>query len=246
MDFVRNRQFRQTLLVHKGAPIQRNIDGRLLAGMLVASAMRPESERPVLAQGVSETFGAPNGSQQMIFDALTKAALVVMAEQWPRCVAFEELYQLSRARLREEIGDAPVDNDDLKSFGDRMLQGYAARVIELRVAAPKVAFSISERPVASPLARYQLANGATTVTNLRHEPVELPELPRRILMLLDGTRDPEAVATDIVKLGRAGTIGVREQEGGAAVTDPARLETLLRALVADNLPKLVRVGLLLQ
>jgi len=246
MDFVRNRQFRQTLLVHEGAPIQRNIDGRLLPGMLVASALQPESERPVLAQGVSETFGSPNGAQQSISDALTKAALVVMGGEWPRCFAFEELYRLSRARLREEIGDAPVENDDLKSFGDRMLQGYAARVIELRVAAPKVAFSISERPVASPLARYQLANGATTVTNLRHEPVELPELPRRILMLLDGTRDPEAVATDIVKLGRAGTIGVREQEGGAAVTDPARLETLLRALVADNLPKLVRVGLLLQ
>ena len=62
----------------------------------------------------------------------------------------------------------------------------------------------------------------------------------------DGTRDAEAVATDIVKLARAGTIGVREQEGGPAVTDPARLEALLRALVADNLPKLVRVGLLLQ
>jgi len=246
MDFVRNRQFRQTLLVHRGAPIQRNIDGRLLPGMLVTSAARPDSERPVLAQGASETFVSPNGAKQMILDALSKAALVVMAEQWPRCFDFEELYRLSRARLREEIGDAPVENDDLKSFGDRMLQGYAARVIELRVTAPRLAFSISERPVASPLARYQLANGATTVTNLRHEAVELPELPRRILMLLDGTRDTEAVATDIVKLGRAGTIGIREQEGGPAVTDPARLEALLRALVADNLPNLVRVGLLLQ
>jgi methyltransferase-like protein len=200
----------------------------------------------VLAQGVSETFAMPNGAKQMIFDALTKAALVVMGEQWPRCFAFEELYELSRSRLRAEIGDAPVENDDLKSFGDRMLQGYAAHVIELRVSAPSFAVSISERPVASPLARHQLAHGAKAVTNLRHEPVELPELARRILMLLDGTRDAEAVATDIVKLGRDGTIGVREQEGGPAVTDPARLEALLRALVADHLPKLARVALLLQ
>ena len=246
MDFVRNRQFRQTLLVHRGAPIQRNIDGRVLPGMLLTSPALPESERPVLAQGASETFGSPNGAKQVIFDALSKAALVELGAQWPRCLDFEELYQLSRARLRAEIGDAPVENDDLKSFGDRMLQGYAARVIELRVTAPRLASSISERPVASPLARYQVANGATTVTNLRHEAVQLPELPRRILMLLDGNRDAEAVATDIVKLARAGTIGVREQEGGPAVTDPARLEALLRALVADNLPKLVRVGLLLQ
>ena len=246
MDFVRNRQFRQTLLVHRGAPIQRSVDGRVLPGMLLASSARAESERPVLAQGVSETFAMPNGAKQMIFDALTKAALVVMGAQWPRCFAFEELYERSRSRLREEIGDAPVENDDRKSFGDRMLQAYAAQVIELRVSAPRLAASISERPVASPLARHQLAHGAKALTNLRHEPVELPELPRRILMLLDGTRDAEAVATAIVKLGRDGTIGVREQEGGPAVTDPARLETLLRGLVADNLPKLARVGLLLQ
>jgi methyltransferase-like protein len=246
MDFVRNRQFRQTLLVHEGAPIRRNVDGRVLPGMLITSAARAESERPVLAQGVSETFGTPNGSKQMILDALTKAALVVMGAQWPRCFDFEELYALSCARLRGEIGDAPVENDDLKSFGDRMLQGYAARVVELRVWAPRLAFGISERPIASPLARHQLANGAKAVTNLRHESVELPELPRRMVMLLDGTRDAEAVGTEIVKLGLAGTIGVREQEGGPAVTDPARLEALLRALVADNLPKLVRVALLLQ
>ena len=193
MDFVRNRLFRQTLLVHQGAPIQRNLDGRVLKGLLVNSAARPESAQPVLAQGVSETFQTPGGAKHTIHDALTKAAMLVMGEEWPRCFPFEELWAMSRARLRQEIGDAPIANDDEKSFGDRMLQGYAARVVELRVAAPRLAVTTSERPVASPLARLQLENGAKTVTNLRHEPVELPELPRRMLMLLDGTRDVEAL-----------------------------------------------------
>jgi len=84
------------------------------------------------------------------------------------------------------------------------------------------------------------------LTTLRHEPVEIPELPRQMLMLMDGSRDAEALATDIVKLGHAGKIGVREQEGGPAVTDPKRLEELLRALVADNLPKIAKVALLLE
>ena len=53
--------FRQTLLVHQGAPIRRNLDGRVLKGLLVTSAVRPESARPVLAQGVSETFRHPAG-----------------------------------------------------------------------------------------------------------------------------------------------------------------------------------------
>ena len=64
---------------------------------------------------------------------------------------------MSRARLKQEIGDAPIANDDEKSFGDRMLQGYAARVVELRVAAPRLAAAPSARPVASPLARLQAA-----------------------------------------------------------------------------------------
>ena len=246
MDFVRNRLFRQTLLVRQGAPIQRNVDGRMLSGLQINSPALPESDSPVLAHGTNETFQTPNGTKHQIFDGLTKAALLIMGAQWPRSFPFEELYQLSLERLRQEIGDAPIAGDDIKSFGDRLLQGYAARVVELRVAEPRMAPTPSERPVASPLARFQIQNGSTTLTTLRHEPVEIPELPRQMLMLMDGTRDAEALATDIVKLGYAGKIGVREQEGGPAVTDPKRLEELLRALVADNLPKIAKVALLLE
>ena len=48
------------------------------------------------------------------------------------------------------------------------------------------------------------------------------------------------------KLAQEGKIGVREQEGGPVVTDPARLEEILRQPVADNLPKLAHVALLLE
>ena len=245
MDFVRNRLFRQTLLVHNGARIQRNLNGRLLPGLLVNSAALPESDRPVLAEGANEMFKTPAGAKHRIFDALTKSALVIMGEQWPRCFAFGELYQLSRARLRQEIGDAPIPNDDQQSFGDRMLQGYAARVVELRVAAPRLAFTPSERPVGSPLARFQLQN-RSSVTNLRHEPIELPELPRQMLLLLDGTRDVEALISDLVKLVQAGKLGVREFPGGPMVTDAARLDRMLRGLVPDNLNSLLRASLLLE
>ena len=135
--------------------------------------------------------------------------------------------------------------DDEQSFGDRLLQGYAARAVELRVAAPRLTVAPSARPVASPLARLQ-AERSATVTNLRHEPVLLPELPRRMLRLLDGTRDIGALVADIVKLAQEGKIGVRAQEGGPVVTDHATLEKILRQLVADNLPKLAHVALLLE
>jgi len=170
---------------------------------------------------------------------------MLLTSKWPACIPCEELAALSRARLKAETGDAPIVDDDDKSFGDRMLNGYAARVVELRVAAPRLAVVPSERPVGSPLARLQAETG-TMLTNLRHEPVDVPELPRRMLMLLDGTRDFEALVADIVKLAREGKIGVREQDGGPVVTDHAKQEEILRTLVADNLPKLVRTALLLE
>jgi len=140
---------------------------------------------------------------------------------------------------------AEMPPDDEQSFGDRLLQGYAARAVELRVAAPRLTVTLSARPVASPLARLQAEHSAT-VTNLRHEPVLLPELPRRMLRLLDGTRDIDALVADIIKLAQEGTIGVRTQEGGPVVTDRATLEKILHQLVADDLPKLAHVALLLE
>ena len=117
-----------------------------------------------------------------------------------RCACRSKSSRRCRVRAsRQEIGDAPIANDDEKSFGDRMLQGYAVRVVELRVAAPRLArhaVRASGRRARSPGCR---SKGTTTVTNLRHEPVELPELPRRMLTLLDGTRDFEALVADIVE-----------------------------------------------
>ncbi len=92
MDFVRNRLFRQTLLVHRGAQIWRKIDGRMAKGLLLSSAVKPESAAPVLTQGVNEGFKAPSGFTYTIADALTKAALVTALE------ALAALHAVRRAR----------------------------------------------------------------------------------------------------------------------------------------------------
>jgi hypothetical protein len=139
-----------------------------------------------------------------------------------------------------------IPNDDAKSFGDRMLQGYAARFVELRQPCRG---SCSRRPSALSRARsrgIKSRNGATTVTTFDMSPIEIPELPRQMVMLLDGTRDAEALAVKSSSSHTPGKIGIRENESGQVVTDPVRLEQALRRLVADHLPKLARVGLLLQ
>ena len=152
---------------------------------------------------------------------------------------------MSRESLRRS-GGAAIEDDDDRSFGDRMLQGYAVRAVELRVRPPRLALAVSARPVASPVARLQAEQGSLTVTNLRHEPVKLNELQRRMLPLLDGTRDIDAIIVDIVKLAKNGKIGVRERDGGPVVTDDAGLARILRQAVEGSLPGMLQMSLLLE
>ena len=248
MDFLRNRVFRQTLLVHSGARIERRVSGQMVKGMLVSSAVKPESAVPVLTEGVKEAFRGPGGSTYTIADALTKAALVTLSQCWPLCMPFEELAAICHANVGTVAGnrkDVPMSDDDLRTFGERLLSGYSVRAIELRVAQPRLAGAPSARPLASPLARMQAEHGPT-VTSLRHEPVKLNELARRMLPLLDGTRDVEALVAGVVRLAQEGKIGVRETDNGPVVTDPAMQEKILRHLVVTSLPDFAQVALLLE
>ncbi|MDQ3027254.1 MAG: hypothetical protein M3R58_12220, partial [Pseudomonadota bacterium] len=64
----------------------------------------------------------------------------------------------------------------------------------LHLHAPDLATTLAGRPLASAVARAQAERG-TGVTTLRHALVELDdEVVRRMLPLLDGTRDIAAIA----------------------------------------------------
>ncbi len=248
MDFLSNRMFRQTLLVHRGEPLWRKVDGRKVKGLLVAAVVKPQSAAPVLTEGVSEAFRTAMGVVHNITDALTKAALLTLSKCYPLCMPFEELAAKCHASVAAAAGtrtELPLSEDDLRSFGERMLSGLAARVIELRVAQPRLTAVLSARPLASPLARRQVAHGAT-VTNLRHEPVNLTDIARRMLPLLDGTHDVEALVAAVLRSAQEGKFGVREKDNGPVVTDPVLLEKILRQLVVQSLPDFALVGLLLE
>jgi SAM-dependent methyltransferase len=68
--------------------------------------------------------------------------------------------------------------------------------VDLHVYSFPCAEEVSARPRASRLARYQAALGRD-VTNACHIPVELDEIARRLVILLDGTRNLAELARDL-------------------------------------------------
>jgi SAM-dependent methyltransferase len=171
LDFFKGRMFRQTLLCHADVE-PRELAAPVVRGMLAASPARPAGD---VGPGRVE-FRGPRGATLTTDHEGVKRALVRLGEAWPDAVPVAEL------------GDG---------VEEPLLRAYAANLVQLHVWAPRLATTPSERPVASALARHQAAEG-TRVTTLRHTSVEVPdELGRRLIALLDGTRDHAALVREL-------------------------------------------------
>src|SRR5207237_5225603 len=116
----------------------------------------------------TEEFAGLNEMTLGTTDPIVKAALVCLAEAWPGAVAFEEVLRRARRRL-EAAGDPPREPSDEDRFlvGKAALTAYAGgsdNLMELWLRPPQFTTTVSERPVASPLARLQAANGLMVST----------------------------------------------------------------------------------
>lgn len=182
MDFLRNRSFRQTLLVRDSQVFNRSVPAERVAGLRVASALRPLSARPEIGSTAMEEFSAPNGGSLRTPNPITKAALAVLAGRWPGSIPYPKLLALAQARLGRQD---PADDATLASD---LLQCYGSGLVELHLGPDAFVTRAGDRPLASPLARLQARRGSRQVTNLRHEMVGIDEGLGYLLALLDGSR----------------------------------------------------------
>ena len=103
--------------------------------------------------------------------------------------------------------------------------------------------TVSERPVASALARLQIRNGSL-VTNLCHACVQVTDkLARCLLQLLDGTRDRAVLLTELTAFLES-DIKKRREEGEPVSQVREALSSLAEDL-EPNLAKLARLALLI-
>ncbi|MCU1258939.1 MAG: Methyltransferase, partial [Bryobacterales bacterium] len=130
-----------------------------------------------------------------------------LIEAWPRALHFEE--------LMEHVG-----GNHRTAQCEILLATFAAGLVQLHMWRPVFSTVPGERPVASPLARLQAESGSA-LTTLRHTSVEAKgRLERKLITLLDGTRDLAALRLEL---------GDEASQGQ----------------VEDNLLKTARLGLLL-
>jgi len=185
MDFFKNRTFRRTLLCHAKTPVQRAIDDIHLNQFAISSSAQPAPQDHL---GEQQTFVTPEGYSITTSEPLVLAALDALASSWPAALDFPVL-------LERSLGATGAPSE-LAAAGLRavLLEAYIARVVQLHATAPLVSASAGERPLASPLARAQCAAGLPAVSTLLHVNARLEgELEPQLLVLLDGSRDRQAL-----------------------------------------------------
>jgi hypothetical protein len=122
-DFLRNRAFRQTLLCRQGTAVSYCLGVDRLRGLYVASPARALSPRPDTHSTAEERFTSPKGAVVKSVDPLAKAALVHLAEIWPRSLRFEDLSLVARTRLNAGGGGAGTE-EDIQTLGQCLLTCY--------------------------------------------------------------------------------------------------------------------------
>ena len=174
LDFARFRRFRQTLLTRAPSVSDyRFIEGRI-TGLQVAAAaslMRSMTE--------AEVQGKPRDSVLRDGEPLVHQMLLWLVDQAPRTVSVAEVAAW-RARA------APNDQRPIEGL---LAAVHIGGVVDFYLQPAALTTSVSERPVASPVAR-AMARTQARVVNLRHEMVNLTDpFARRLVPLLDGTRN---------------------------------------------------------
>jgi len=243
MDFARNRMFRQTLLCHRGVALDRTPSPERVQGMQVASAAKPENGEVDIHSTAQTTYRTPSAVLTTT-ERLVKAAMQRLGEEWPRAVPFDDLLASARARLAPHavVVESSRLANDARRLAAPLLRCFTTSLVELSVHPSLFTLEISDRPLASRLARWQ-AESSSTVTNRRHENTHLNDLQRHTLRFLDGRHDRSGLVAELAGLVQEGTLAV--QKHGQPVRDAERVRGILTDAVDATLPQLARHALVI-
>jgi methyltransferase-like protein/SAM-dependent methyltransferase len=239
MDFVRNRQFRQTLLCHDARRPRRALSSEVLNGLMLSSSAVSDTAAPDLSPGVPVVFTI--GSKRAeISSPATKAALVVLMERWPCAIDVVELCELAIERATQSSTVASLQ-ETRASMIDHLFGGVMYGLIEPHTQPPRCTNRPSDAPRAHPVAAFQARKG-NLVVNAHHTMFELDALSTEVLKLADGRRRRDEMVDAFVDRFERG--GLTLEQGGAPVTDREAARAMLSERVEQALATLLRSGLL--
>jgi len=240
LDFVTNRNFRQSVLCRADAVMEDEIDlDRFAAFAFFADLRTPK--KPDLRHAKPAPFVTPSGVRLEVSHPLTKALLLRLSANYPDCVPLAEMMPEAAREVAADGGgalDSQVQECLAELFSLFAHRGLGARTRQLRLRPID-----DGRPRAAGLTLAQVEGGSKRVTTLHHGNLDLDAFAARLLTYLDGTRTPEEAANRLAADLAAGDLmppqGVQPKRWSSE-----RLLERTRSAVKDLLVLFARYGVL--
>lgn len=240
MDYLRNRPFRQTLLVNDQHKLNRNVGPEDMSLFRVTISSLPQLAGMKFAPRTKLNVRTRYGGNFSVTRPITKAALSVLHRSRPAALAFEELFQRALAELPPRIRpNAQQAQTARANLSQDILQCYTNRIVELSTWDARVASTLADKPKANALAAYQATQG-NRVTVPRHTFMQLGPVAKSLLPALDGSHDRQALADHLKEQLDAGELKL--QRGNAKVAP----DEDMKPLVEQGLNNLLRMGVLVR
>jgi methyltransferase-like protein/SAM-dependent methyltransferase len=235
LDFVVNRTFRQSLLVHaeRTPQIRYQLD-RSRYGRLYFAGWVPPADGETRLDDSRQEYGQP-GATLVTADPGVKAALDALNARWPWTLSRQELVDAVQARLGstgiEGAANLQVRIDDLLEV--LILRGHVLYRLDPVLPEPAPTPARLDEP-ARRMAELTRGDADAATFNLWHETLLLSPVDRHLLPLLDGTRDRDALVDALLAIARGDLI--RLQRDGKRISGEAELRDALAEHV-DAMPQ---------
>ncbi len=237
-DFIRGSGFRQTLLCHKEIALAPDLLVERIPKLYVSCDAAPQENSE---GGEATLFRRPEGAELQTAHPLLQAALKSLWLHWPGTISFEELLADAQAAATSKVPVAPSESDE-QTLVEGLTRAYRAGFLQMHIFPNHLTNLVSDRPSVSRLARFQLERGESATSQL-HVLIKFPDpLSRRLVQLLDGTRNQKMLARELLEF-------VRSEQGklyedGVLVEDLGKVATILESRVRAGLNSLAREGML--
>ena len=272
LDFLYGRALRATLLCREEIAVRHEVVPEAVHDLWIASGAAIVSPDGIkLTAGQVDRIKVGDASPlkfrtdectTTIASRVGKAAMLELCAAHPTPLSFEAFVDQVRRRLGAP-NDAPVADQ----LAQMAIRWFAIRLVELSAFDPPIADGLDDRPIASAVARYQVANrwsaadplpneaglpdGAADdsvahhVTNLLHRRIYLGgELVAQVIKQLDGHHDRAAIVESLAAPVLRGEATMQLE--GKPVTDVTVVRRILSDRVDSCIADLARNALLVR
>ena len=238
LDFVVNRTFRQTLLVHesRSTQIRYQLQTERYQSLHFAARL-PCLQGSTQQDGSTQEYGVQGQATVSTSQSTVKLAMDQLTAAWPSTLTYAELLAGVRAGLQDEKSKVLLD-DLLEHLVTRGLAKY--HLTPVHVAAHSATPSIDAQ--VRNMARLSQHEADANTFNQWHETVPLTTVERWLLPELDGSRDRKALADLLLTHVAEGRVSFFKD--GQPVTDEAQLAACASEHVELMLMRLPQVKLL--